>query len=109
MWFVLDQSHSVPLSASVAHSLTAQVSAGNVTGRAPAVALIEEGEEQEDEADVLVVTEALSASTRSAGQGHEGQGALVRNILEAEKALQVRPCLVLLEVSSRPARQSLLS
>ena len=53
------------------------------------MALIEEGAEQGDESDVLVVTEALPSSARSAGQGASGQGALVRNILEAERALQV--------------------
>ena len=57
-----------------------------MAGPAPAVALIEEGEEQEDEADILVVTESMPASARTTAA--EGQGALVRNILEAEKALQ---------------------
>ncbi len=56
------------------------------------MALIEEGAEQEDDSDILVVTEALPSSARSTGQGPAGQGALVRNILEAEKTLQV--CLV---------------
>ncbi len=55
----------------------------------PSVALIEEGAQQEDDGDVLVVTEALPSTARSTGQGTSGQGALVRNILEAEKALQV--------------------
>ena len=55
----------------------------------PSVALIEEGAQQEDGGDVLVVTEALPSTERSTGQGASGQGALVRNILEAEKALQV--------------------
>ena len=62
---------------------------GCLIGRGPAVALIEEGEEQEDEADILVVTETMPSGARSSGPGSEGQGALVRNILEAEKALQV--------------------
>lgn len=61
-----------------------------LTGPSPAVALIEEGEEQEDEADILVVTETMPAAGSLVGQGAEGQGALVRNILEAEKALQAR-------------------
>ena len=52
--------------------------------------LIEEGAEQEDGGDVLVVTQALPPTARSIGQGPAGQGALVRNILEAEKALQVQ-------------------
>lgn len=50
--------------------------------------LIEEGDNQDDEADILVVTETMPATARMVGQGAEGQGALVRNILEAEKALQ---------------------
>ena len=58
-------------------------------GMGPSVALSEEGAQQEDDADVLVVTEALPSTARSTGQGASGQGALVRNILEAEKALQV--------------------
>ncbi len=58
-------------------------------GMGPGVALIEEGAQQEDDGDVLVVTEALPSTARSTGQGASGQGALVRNILEAEKALQV--------------------
>ena len=58
-------------------------------GRGPDVALIEEGAEPGDESDVVVATDALPASDRSAGQGASGQGALVRNILEAERALQV--------------------
>ena len=53
------------------------------------VALIEEGAQQEDDGDVLVVTEALPSTAPSTGQSASGQGALVRNILEAEKALQV--------------------
>ena len=57
-------------------------------GPGPAVALIEEGDDQEDEADILVVTETVPATAHLAGQGAEGQGALVRNILQAEKALQ---------------------
>ena len=62
-----------------------------LAGSGPAVALIEEGEVQEDEADVLVVTETMPAASGLTGQGAEGQGALVRNILEAEKALQACP------------------
>lgn len=62
-----------------------------LAGPGPVVALIEEGENQEDEADILVVTETLPASARLTGEGAEGQGALVRNILEAEKALQACP------------------
>ena len=60
-----------------------------VAGPGPAVALIEEGDNQEDEADILVVTETMPAAAGLAGQGAEGQGALVRNIIQAEKALQV--------------------
>lgn len=60
-----------------------------VAGPGPVVALIEEGDIQEDEADILVVTETMPAAAGLAGQGAEGQGALVRNILQAEKALQV--------------------
>lgn len=59
------------------------------------MALIEEGEEQEDEAEILVVTETMPSTVRSAGAGTEGQGALVRNILQAEKALQACPCSTL--------------
>ena len=55
------------------------------------MALVEEGAQQEDDGDVLVVTEALPSTARSTGQGASAQGALVRNILEAEKALQVAP------------------
>ena len=62
-----------------------------VSGPGPSVALIEEGDNQEDEADILVVTQTMPAAARLAGQGAEGQGALVRNILQAEKALQVCP------------------
>lgn len=63
-----------------------------LAGPGLAVALIEEGEEQEDEADILVVTETTPAAAGGLiGQGAEGQGALVRNILEAEKALQACP------------------
>ncbi len=65
----------------------------------PSVALIEEGAQQEDDTDVLVVTEALPSTARSTGQGTSGQGALVRNILEAEKALQVAPPQTLQAVS----------
>lgn len=61
----------------------------------PAVALIEEGDNQEDEADILVVTETVPATARVVGQGAEGQGALVRNILQAEKALQACSFLLL--------------
>ena len=64
-------------------------SKGVVAGPGPVVALIEEGDIQEDEADILVVTETMPAAAGLAGQGAEGQGALVRNILQAEKALQV--------------------
>lgn len=62
-----------------------------LAGPSPAVALIEEGEGQEEEEDILVVTETMPASAGLSGQGAEGQGALVRNILEAEKALQACP------------------
>lgn len=61
-----------------------------VAGPGPAVTLIEEGDNQDDEADILVVTETMPASARLVGS--EGQGALVRNILEAEKALQACSC-----------------
>ncbi|KAL3139161.1 hypothetical protein ABBQ32_005942 [Trebouxia sp. C0010 RCD-2024] len=48
----------------------------SAAGPSPAVALIEEGEEQEDEADILVVTETMPAAGSLVGQGAEGQGAL---------------------------------
>ncbi|KAL0041808.1 hypothetical protein WJX79_005357 [Trebouxia sp. C0005] len=60
----------------------------SAAGLGPSVALVEEGAQQEDDGDVLVVTEALPSTARSTGQGASAQGALVRNILEAEKALQ---------------------
>ncbi|DBA84111.1 TPA: hypothetical protein ACH3X1_006588 [Trebouxia sp. C0004] len=60
----------------------------SAAGMGSSMALIEEGAQQEDDGDVLVVTEALPSTARSTGQGASGQGALVRNILEAEKALQ---------------------
>lgn len=67
-----------------------------VAGPGPAVTLIEEGDNQDDEADILVVTETMPATASLVGQGAEGQGALVRNILEAEKALQA--CSLLLSI-----------
>ena len=63
-------------------------------GRQASVALIEEGAEQEDDTDVLIVTEALPSTARSTAQDTSGQGALVRNILEAEKTLQA--CLLII-------------
>ena len=74
---------------SVGHSKTLASLGLLCAGMGPSVALIEEGAQQENDADVLVVTEALPSTARSTGQGASGQGALVRNILEAEKALQV--------------------
>lgn len=52
------------------------------------VDVVEEGQGDDDEADVLVVNEGLTGRHRAVDAA--GQGALVRNILEAEKALQVR-------------------
>ena len=58
-----------------------------VSAQAPLVEVVEEGQGDDDEADVLVVNEALTGRHRASEAA--GQGALVRNILEAEKALQV--------------------
>ena len=77
-----------------------------VAGPGPAVTLIEEGDNQDDEADILVVTETLPATARPVGQGAEGQGALVRNILEAEKALQACSLLLSLDPDYEGSRMA---
>ena len=61
-----------------------------MSAQAPLVDVIEEGQGDDDEADILVVSEAVTGHARRADAA--GQGALVRNILEAEKALQVCVC-----------------
>lgn len=58
-----------------------------VSAQAPLVDVIEEGQGDDDEADILVVNETLVGPVRPSHTA--GQGSLVRNILEAEKALQV--------------------
>lgn len=59
--------------------------------QAPLVGVVEEGQADDDETDSLVVNESTTGRHRPS-EG-TGQGALVRNILEAEKALQVRTSL----------------
>lgn len=56
--------------------------------------MVEEGQGDDDEADILVVNDSLVSRGRPSDAA--GQGALVRNILEAEKALQVRRALTLI-------------
>ena len=59
-----------------------------MSAQVPLVDVVEEGQGDDDEADILVVNETVAGPVRA--QPAAGQGALVRNILEAEKALQVR-------------------
>ena len=58
-----------------------------VSVQAPLVDVVEEGQGDDDEADVLIVSDDQGGRHRPSEPA--GQGALVRNILEAEKALQV--------------------